>query len=333
MLRLPRFQYLAPQSLAEALSFLKEHEGKVKVIAGGTDVLPSLKQRIFTPEYVLDLKRIGGLNKIEEGSDGEVRIGALTTLSAVAQSPVVKKHFPGLFEAADSVAATQVKNMGTIGGNICLETRCWYFNQSPFWRKSIERCRKLGGEVCHVVKGGGERCYAYFAADTVPPLIALGAEVNIKNNEGERKCALQEIYTQEGKAPNTLKAGDLITEIRISISKGRSGNSYKKFCLRAVIDFPLVGSAVKVTMDGNSCASAKVVLGGMGSGPIEVKGAEGIVKEKEINEALIEEVGELAKKAAKPVANTLTSPGYRREMAGVLTKRALIEAFNQAKAH
>lgn len=144
MLRLPRFQYLAPQSLFEALSLLKEHEGKVKVLAGGTDLLPSMKQRLFTYEYVLDLKRIGGLNKIEEGFDGEVRIGALTTLTALEQSPVIKKYFPGLSEAADSIAATQIKNMGTMGGNISLDTRCWYFNQSHLWRKSLEKCIKLG---------------------------------------------------------------------------------------------------------------------------------------------------------------------------------------------
>lgn len=330
MLRLPRFQYLAPRSLEEALSLLKKQKEKVKVLAGGTDLLPSMKQRLFAPEYVLDLKRISGLNQIEEGSNGEVRIGALTTLSTLEQSLVIKKHFPGLSEAADSVAATQVKKMGTIGGNIGLETRCWYFNQSHFWRKSIEMCRKIGGEVCHVVKGG-KKCHAYFAADSVPVLIALGAQVTIRDSEGERECALQDIYTQDGKAPNSLKPEDLITQIIIPIPAVRSGNSYKKLRLRESIDFPLVGAAVQITMDRDSCENGKIVLGAVGSGPIEVKAAEEILKGRQISEELIEEVGELAQKAAKPVANTATSPVYRRKMAGVLTKMALREALGRAK--
>jgi len=330
MLRLPKFQYLAPKSLDETISLLKEHEGNAKVIAGGTDILPSMKQRLFAPEYVLDLKKIPGLNQIEEGSDGAVRIGALTSLSVLEQSPVIKKHFPGLSEAVDSVAAAQIKNMGTIGGNIALETRCWYFNQSHFWRKSIDVCIKRGGEVCHVVKGG-DKCYAYFAADTVPALVALGAELTIKNNKGERRCALQEIYTQDGKTPNTLKPGDLITGITIPISQCKSGNAYKKLRLREAIDFALVGAAAKVTMEGDSCQDAKVVLGAVGSGPIEIKEAEELMKGKEISEELIEEVGGLAQKAARPVANTATSPGYRRKMAGIFTKRALREAVSRAK--
>jgi 4-hydroxybenzoyl-CoA reductase subunit beta len=331
MLRLPRFQFLAPDSLDGAISLIKEHEGKVKVMAGGTDLLPSLKQSLFTPEYVLDLKKISRLNQIEEGSNGRVRIGALTTLSSIEKSPVIKKHFPGLSEAADSVAATQIKNMGTIGGNISLETRCWYFNQSHFWRKSIEKCRKFGGEVCHVVKGG-DRCYAYFAADTVPVLVALGAKVKIRSSEGERECDLKEIYTQDGKSPNNLKVGDLITEITIPISPGKSGNAYKKLRLRGAIDFPLVGAAVNLSLDGGSCQDVKVVLGAVESGPIEVEGVEEVLKGKEIKEGLIEEVGELARKAAKPVVNTATSPGYRRKMAGVFTRRALREALNRARS-
>jgi 4-hydroxybenzoyl-CoA reductase subunit beta len=159
----------------EACSLLKKHEGAVKLIAGGTDVLPSLKQRLFTPEYVLDLRQVTGLNEIKNGSGKEVRIGALTTLTNLEESPVVKKNFPALAEAASLVAAPQIRNMGTIGGNIALETRCWYFNQSQIWRKPLEQCIKRGGEVCHVVKGS-KKCFAYFAADTVPALIATSPD-------------------------------------------------------------------------------------------------------------------------------------------------------------
>jgi len=331
MLSLPRFQYLAPGSWDEALSLLKEHKKKVRVMAGGTDVLPSLKQRLFTPDYVMDLKSIPGFDRIEESSDGEVRIGAFATLTDLEQSTVIKRHFPALSEAADLVAATQIKNMGTIGGNIGLETRCWYFNKSHFWRKSIKRCIKLGGEVCHVVKGG-KKCYAYFAADTVPVLVALGAQVTIKNKEEESRCVLKEIYTHDGRSPNKLKSGDLITEIAIPMPQRGSGTAYKKFRLRDAIDFPLVGAAVNLTIYGDCCEDLKIVLGAVGSGPIEVEEAEELLKGKQINKKLIEEVGKLAQKASRPVANAALSPGDRRKMAGVLTKEALKEALKRAKS-
>lgn len=330
MLRLPQFRYLVPQSLEEALSLLREHDGDIRIMAGGSGLLPSMKQRLFSPKYILDLKRIPGLNQIQDGFDMEIKIGPLTTMTSLENSPVIKKYFPGLSQAADSVAVTQIKNIGTIGGNLALDTRCWYFNQSDFSRESIEKCIKLGGKACHVVKGG-KKCHAYFAADTVPVLIALGAQVTIRNSEGERYCDLKEIYTQDGKAPNALKPGDLITEITIPIPPGSSGNAYKKLRLRESMDFPLVGSAVQITMDGDFCRDVKIVLGAVGSGPLEVKEAEKLLKAKTITQELIEEVGKIAQKASRPFANTATSPGYRREMAGVFTKKALKEAVNRAK--
>lgn len=331
MLRLPKFTYLASRSVEEACLLLKEHEGKIKILAGGTDVLPSMKQRLFTPEYVLDLRKVSGLSEIRSSSNGEVKIGALCTMKAIEGSPVVKERFPALAEAASLVAATQIRNMGTIGGNIALETRCWYFNQSHSWRKSLERCIKRGGEVCHVVKSS-KKCYAYFAADTVPALVALNAQIVIKDSEGERKCLLKEIYTQEGKIPNTLKPTEVITEVMLPLAKAGSGSSYQKLRLRDAIDFPLVGVAAQVVMDGETCRDAKVVLGAVGSGPIEVTEAADFLKGKPITEEVIEEVGEIAQKAAQPVANTISTPGYRRKMAGVFTKRALREAISRARS-
>lgn len=330
MLRLPRFQYLAPRSIDEACSFLQQYGGKIKALAGGTDLLPALKQRLVSPEYILDLKMIPGLNQIREIPDREIRIGPLTTLSTLENSPIIKKYFPGLAQAAELVGATQIKNMGTLGGNIALGTRCWYFNQSQNWRKSFDPCLKQGGEVCHVVKRGG-KCQAYFAADTVPILIALGAKVNSKNSEEERQCALESLYTGDGKTPNTLKPGDLLTEITIPIPERSSGSTYKKLRIRGAIDFPLVSSAVNLIRDNNSCKNIKIVLGAVGSGPIMVEEAEKLLKGKSITGELLEEVGELARKAAKPVANTATSPGYRRDMAALLTKKALSEAWIRTK--
>lgn len=330
MLRLPKFQYLSPRSVEEACSLLKEQTGKIKIMAGGTDLLPLMKQRLFTPEYVLDLKQVPGLNEIEEASDKEVRIGSLSTMSMLEESPVVRKYFSALSEAAGLVAAAQIRNMGTIGGNIALETRCRYFNQSNFWRKSIARCIKVGGEVCHVVKGA-KRCYAYFAADVVPLLVALKARITLKDGEGERQCPLRDIYTQEGKVPNSLKPDDVITNVILPLPEIGSGSAYKKLRHRKAISFPLAGAAVQVVMDGDICKDVKIVLGAVGSGPIEVMEAEILLKGKQITEEVIEEVGNTAQKAAQPVANAVSStPGYRRTMVGAFTKSALKEAVSRS---
>lgn len=331
MLRLPKFQYVAPRSIEEACSLLREFEGRVKVLAGGTDLLPSMKQRLFTPEYVLDLKRVSGLNKIEHGSDERIRIGSLCTLSMLEASPVIKNYFPALSDAAGLAATTQIRNSGTIGGNIALETRCWYFNQSDSWRKSIESCIKRGGEVCHIVRGA-KKCYAYCAADTVPALVALQASVAIKDDEGERQSPLKEIYTQEGKIPHVLKPTDVITGIVLPLPEKGSGSSYEKLRPRKAIAYPLAGVATKVAMDGDTCKDVKIVLGALGSGPIEVTGAESFLKGNRITEEAIEEVGNMAQKAAQPVANAARTPRYRRRMAGVLAKSALREAMRRARS-
>ncbi|MEE9613077.1 MAG: FAD binding domain-containing protein [Desulfatiglandales bacterium] len=332
MQRLPRFKYLGPGSLDEALSLLKAHDGNIKILAGGTDLLPSMKQKLFQSPYVLDLNRIGDLRGIKNGTNNETKIGSLTTLAEIEASSEMKEKFPALAEAAGLVAASQIKNMGTIGGNIALDSRCWYFNQSHFWRKSIETCLKRQGEVCHVVKSG-KRCYATFVADTVPALLALDARIRIRDMEGERQCLLREIYTQDGKVPHTLKAGEVITEVDLPLPEMQSGSSYKKLRLRAAIGFPLASAAAHVVLDGDRFREVKIVLGAVGSGPIEVTEAAGLLKGASINEDLIDEAGRKAQQAAQPVQNTKLTPGYRRKMAGILAKRALREAIRRAKHH
>lgn len=329
MLRLPTFQYLSPSSLDEACSLLQTHEGNIAVLAGGTDLLPSLKQRSSAPDYVLDITKVDGLNRIENGSGNYLSIGALCTLTQLEESPVIKERFPAVAEAAGLVAAKQIKNMGTIGGNIALETRCWYFNQSQFWRKSFEPCIKRGGEVCHVVQGS-KKCFAYFAADTVPALIALNAGITLRSSEGERTRPIEEIYTQDGKSPHTLKPDEIITQVALPLIEKGSGSAYQKLRLRGAIDFPLMGAAVQVAMDGNTCRDARIVLGAVGSGPTRVAEAENLLQGATVTEEVIEEVGEIARKASHPVANTISTPGYRKNMAAVFTKKALREAVSRA---
>ncbi len=191
---------------------------------------------------------------------------------------------------------------------------------------------KLGGEVCHVVKGT-ETCHASFVADTVPALIALNARITIYGPEGKRQCLLKEIYTQNGKSPNALKSTDIITEVILPLPVEGSGSSYKKLMLREAIDFPLAGVAVNITMNEAICKDLKIVLGGVGSGPVEVIEAENILKGKSISKQLLQDIENMAKDTAHPVANMGSTPSYRKKMVGVLTRRALREAITKAGAN
>jgi 4-hydroxybenzoyl-CoA reductase subunit beta len=230
------------------------------------------------------------------------------------------------------VAAKQIKNMGTIGGNVALETRCWYFNQSQFWRQSFDVCIKRGGEVCHVVKGS-KKCFAYFAADTVPALIASNAQITLQSSSGARTCLLKEIYTQDGKNPHTIEPTEIVVRVELPPPEKESGSSYQKLRLRGAIDFPLLGVAVWIAMDGNTCRDARIVLGAVDSGPIQLTDAENLLKGTALSEEAIEEVGGIARKASHPVANTISTPGYRKDMASVFAKKALGEAVSRAGAN
>jgi 4-hydroxybenzoyl-CoA reductase subunit beta len=328
-MRLPTFNYLAPTSLSEACFLLKEHKGGVAVMAGGTDLLVSMKQRVKTPQYVLGLKGISDLTYIK--ADGKtLTMGIMTPLIDIENSPVINEQFSLLAEAAKSVASPHLRNMGTLGGNICLDTRCCYYNQSKFFRKSIDVCLKFGGEVCHVVKSG-KRCYAISQGDTVPALIALGATVKIQSTEGEQVIPVEELYQDNGKDYMKLKSEELIAEVQIPTPGPHTAGSYKKLRIRKSIDFALVSAAVNLSIKEGICEDIRVVLGSVGSAPIRVIKAEEAMRGKKLTEDVIEEGVELAYKDAKPVSNILdVSPSYRKEMVRVTMRRATKEAISRA---
>jgi 4-hydroxybenzoyl-CoA reductase subunit beta len=326
MLRLPKMDHCAPRSLAEACSLLEQHGSEARVLAGGTDLLAACKLRNLQPALLVSLRGIEELRGIEFREGEGLRIGAMTRLNRLRYEPSILKHYPALAQAAASVGATQLQFMGTLGGNLCLDTRCFYYNQSKTWRKSRAVCLKMGGEVCHVVPKGG-RCYAVFSADTVPVLIALDANVRLVSSAEEREVSLGELYTGDGKKPIALTPGELVREIRIPPAAGRQSSVYLKYRQRDSIDFPLVGVAVRMdSNDDGICTECKVVLNAVGSAPLEVPEARELLKGKQPTVELIDEVAKRAEKRAHPVDNTAGStPSYRRKMAGILTRRALEE--------
>jgi len=324
MIRLPKADYYAPSSLKEACSIMAEHGEEAKVLGGGTDLLVACKLRNVNPALFVSLSSISELKGIHFHEGEYLKIGAMTSLHDLRCDSSITETYPALSQAAALVGTTQLQYMGTLGGNLCLNTRCIYYNQSERWRRSRDVCFKMGGQVCHVVPKG-KRCYAVFSADTVPALIALDAEVKLVSSTEERWVPVSKLYTGDGKEPLALKSGDLVSEIRLPPPTKSQSSTYLKYRMREAIDFPMVGVAVRMdTSEDGVCIACRVALNAVDCGPIEVREAREILEGKAPTSDLIQEVAAEAEKRAHPVANTPGStPAYRRKLAGILTHRAL----------
>lgn len=326
---LPKFQYVAPRKIARAISLQKESG---KFLAGGTDLFVAMKERIFRPDLLIDLNKISELKGIEWDKKKGLRVRALTTLTELKENPIIQKEFPVLSQTIPLVSTPQLQNMGTVGGNLCLDARCYYFNQPSFLKKRWEPCFKIGGETCHVARGG-DSCYAVYSGDLAIPLIALAARVKIRGGHDSREIELQKFFSGLGIKPNILRFDEILSEILIPVSPEHSACSYKKLRLRDTMDFPLLGIAVFLHLEERDgrCIDFRLVLGAVGPSPLVVEEAAQLLCGKEITLELMMEVSQIAWKAAHPVANTASSPSYRRDMVRVLTKKAIEEALNNIK--
>jgi 4-hydroxybenzoyl-CoA reductase subunit beta len=327
-MQLPSFEHLQPSSVDEALGLLAKHGDQAKVIAGGTELLVSMKQRLLAPEYLVNLKALPGLEYVME-DEGGLRIGALTRLSALIRSSAVGERFPILSQAARMVSAPPLQEMGTVGGNLCLNTRCFYYNQSSFWRHTRGACYKTGGDRCHVVEGGN-RCFATYQGDLAPALIALGATITLAKKGGERALPLAELYTGKGKRPLALETGEVLTEVRVPASMAGAGGAYQKLRYRGSMDFPLVGVAAVLSKSGSGVSSrATVVLTGVGTGPVMVDEAGRLLEGQQVNGKSVAQAADAAYEVAHPVNNVGSDASYRRKMVRVLTRRAIAEAWGE----
>ena len=326
---LPEFKLLRPGTVAEAVGLLARHAPEVQVIAGGTDLIPSMRQKLFAPRYVLDIRGIRELHGIGSRSGGGVEIGALTTLTEIEHSDFLRQHYPVLVEAAATVASPILRNMGTLGGNICLDTRCLWYNQSLTWRKGCGFCIKKDGNICHVAPGG-ETCWAAFSGDTPPALLCLGAEVEIAGPVGLRRVALKDFYTNVGDARMKLERNEMLTRVFLPQESAGWKGSYMKLRIRGSIDYPLAGVAVAVAVpkNGGPVENARVAITAVNPAPLLVKGAESALVGKQIDEHVAAVVGELAAKMAKPLTTSGLTPEYRREIVKVYAKRAVLSCGN-----
>jgi xanthine dehydrogenase YagS FAD-binding subunit len=319
------FDHFNARSLDEAVSLLKDYGGKARVIAGGTDLLGVLKDQILEkyPEALINIKTIPGLDTIEEDA-GELRIGALTKLAEIVRSPAVKDMFPALSRAAESVASPEIRSMGTIGGNLCQDVRCWYYRYPQHMGGRL-LCRRKGTGPCHAIKGdnryhaimAGKACFAVCPSDTAIALSALQAELGVVGPEGARKIPVQDFFTPLG---NRLDQNELVTEIRIPDPPKGCRQAFLKFTTRKPIDFAIASVASVITVKDGVCADARIVLGAVAPTPLRSKSAEQAIKGKRLDAKTAEE----AARASVLSAKALSGNAYKIEITKVLVKRALL---------
>ena len=317
-MRLPKFEWVAPSSLKDASEILKDKGECAKLLAGGTDLLIAMKQRILKPDYLIDLKNISGLSGIYKLPDGGAKIGSLTKLIEVATSGEMKQYYPSLAKAASSVGSYQIRNLGTIGGNLCLDTKCDYYNQSSYWKGPSDKCRKGGGDRCYAFPYSKRGCYALLSGDTVAALITYNAKIRITNSEGERIIPLEEFYTGQGINHINLKPGEILSEILLPPSNGVRA-FFLKYAPRNTIDFATV--SIGVSLKKNPI-EARIVVGGVASAPLRLKEAEELLLQR-VDDDIADEVGKLGAATAKIISSVRGGVNYKREMIRLLIRDAV----------
>jgi 4-hydroxybenzoyl-CoA reductase subunit beta len=304
MMRLPLFRYMAPKTVQEVAAILADHApGEAMVMAGGTDLLPNMKRRQQTPKIVVSLAHVGELHRAGNGS-GMV-LGAGLTLTEIADDRRVKQHYGGLFQAASQIATPPLRNMGTLGGNICLDTRCNYYDQNYEWRQAIGFCMKKEGSTCWVAPSS-DRCLAVSSTDTAPMLIALGASVTlVSKKDGPREVALSDLYRNDGIDYLTRRPDEVLTHVLLPPASGWT-SVYWKLRRRGSFDFPVLSAAAAVKLARDSVvADARLVLGAVASRPMEAADAAASLVGKSLNDdAAIATAADLAYAHAKPMDNT-----------------------------
>jgi 4-hydroxybenzoyl-CoA reductase subunit beta len=311
MMRLPWFQYRSPASVAEAARILAGEGPRGMLIAGGTDLLPNMKRRQQTPATLISLSRVEGLKKIANGVG--LTLGAGLTLTEVVGTVAVRERYRGLYQAAAQVASPHLRNMGTLGGNLCLDTRCNYYDQNEDWREAIGYCMKKEGQTCWVATAS-KRCLAVSSTDTAPALIALGAKVRLVSAGGVRELALESLYNNDGIDYITRKPDEILTEVVLPEAGGWK-STYWKLRRRGSFDFPLLGVAVaaRAAADG-TIEEARLVLGAVASQPIVASKASAFLIGKKLSDEIIAEAGEFAASRAKPMDNTDLDVYWRKEV-------------------
>lgn len=325
MLTLPSFDMLRPKSFAEAAEMLARAGSGAVPMAGGTDLVPNMKHGLVAPAQVIDLKAIEEGRELVLGAE-EIRLGALLSIDELSTHPGLVEALPALAHAAGQIAGPQLRRMGTLGGNICLDTRCVYYNQTYFWRSALGFCLKKDGSVCHVV-AGGQKCVAAASNDTAPVLWTLGARVRLVSAQGERELALDKFYHADGIRNHVLAPGELVREVIIPRPAPGTKMAYEKLRTRKAIDYPLLSLALLYREDeAGRVLSMRAVVSALAARPREINGLEALARGQVLSPELVEKLGAQVFRQCHPMTNILSDTEWRREMAPVLLARAIEHA-------
>lgn len=327
-------EYFAPSNLTEALDIKARLGADAVWLAGGTDLMPRARNKLINAKAIISLKKlVQKLSGVEEDG-GDVIIGALTSLAEAGAHQAISNGLPGLRQALKSIGApTLQQRVGTVGGNLCADTRCLYYNQSAFWRSGVAPCFKLGGEVCHPGGATADRCRSICQSDGAVMLAAMEARVSLAGGSGERELGLDEFYTGRGEEPLAMGPDELLINVKIPAPKGQ-GSSYCKLAARKAIDYPLISAAAAVCLDADGVVTkASLALGGVYAAPLLLKDATQAMVGQKCGPNEVDAVARKAGSHAQPffIENQSAPAEWRAEMAPVVAKRALTEALAAAK--
>lgn len=328
-MHLPKFDYERLTSAEEAGRLLGRYGGDARLVAGGTDLFPRMKYGLLRPRVILDMKGLS-VKSPEVNGDGNLRLDAMTSLAGLARDPLVREKAPLLAEAALGVGSVQVRERATLGGNICLETRCLYYNQSHTFQFT-DPCFKRGGNLCYLVPRG-KKCLAVFCADTVPALILMGVSISIAGPAGIRRILLEKFYTGDAVKPLAISGGELVTEVIVPARPKIGGEAFAKFSLRGGVEFAAVTAAVALRMesDGATCAAAGIIVGAVSPAPRRASKAEQVLKGQRLSPELFGESARIAAEEIAPLPHHGFSAAYLRECLEVQVRRTLETAAKRA---
>lgn len=318
---MPEFSVKRPGSVAEAVALLASTPG-ARLLAGGTGLLPNLRRGIERPAMLVDLGAVHDFARMGLSGEG-LSLGAGVTLSRLAADAGVAGGYLAIAEAARTVAGPSHRSVATVGGNLCLDTRCVFYNQSEWWRATNEYCLKRGGEVCHVAPQG-THCHAAFSGDLAPALLALDAEVELVASRGTRRLKLSGLYRDDGAAHLTIAADEVLARVIVPAPAAGLASGYRKACVRGAIDFPLAGAACALSIRDGNLAKLRVALTGTNSQPFVLAETDALLGRPVDADTLLS-LAKLVQKQVSPMRTTATQSNYRRQVAAVLVQRLVRE--------
>src|SRR6476660_8712469 len=321
MMRLPKFDYRSPREIAEAVKIMAGSGPEGQFVAGGTDLYPNMKRRQQTPQTVISVMRVPELNQITGDGKSGVRIGACVTLTDIVEHPLINRDYPVVAHAARTISTPILRNMGTIGGNLLLDTRCNYYDQNYEWRKGINFCLKKDGDVCWVAPGSS-KCWAVQSSALVPVMVAIGAKLRFASTLGERVIDAAGLYNDDGIEYLRKRPDELLVDIQLPPTNGWRA-SYQKLRRRGAFDFPVLGVASWISTESDTVTGARIVLGGIAPAPLEIKEAATALIGKPLTDEPIQAAAEAAYIKARPLDNTDFVYQWRKQMARQYTLRAL----------